>query len=573
VADFPLKTSIWPRMLAMRSPHGETNSTGTMDGVAPPGQVRRILLGLMLLGAALRLLRYGADRSLWLDEAYLANSVLIESCKDLVTQPLMHWQAAPAGFLLLQKLAVTLFGGSEYALRIVPLLAGLASIPLFCGIVRRCLAPTAQVLAMALFVLLDPLIYYSAEAKQYGLDVTIALAILLATLRVREKPREARRLVVLGTIGVLGIFCSHPAVFTLAGAGIVLLFDRIGIERISLRGRASLLTSRESSGNAGSAGAAPSQSKPDAWTCRVPRSWLLLLALTWLGAFAANYFLFLRPLMHHAGLTAYWAADYMPHDPLAALKWAGWELYELYHNYATMWLPLVDTAILATLIGCVPLWKRDRSVLALLVLPLPLTLGAAMVHAYPFGSRLVLFLVPSIVVLIGAGMALIWDSVVPGRRWIAGLILLSILLPTAARDAYYVVVPQRREEIRPVLAYIRDHKRSGDSLYVFHMSEVPFHYYEDRFGRSPNRFGLDGMPTTFGQPGEQDPSLYRADLARLRGKGRVWVLITHPRALGGIDEEQLFPAILNQWGRPLDHIQAFNASATLYDMGANGSEP
>jgi hypothetical protein len=491
----------------------------------------KLLIGLMMLGALLRILRYLADRSLWLDECYLANSILTYSFKELLTRPLLYWQAAPPGFLLLQKLAVGSLGISEYALRIVPLLAGLASIPLFFGIVRRILVPTAQVLALALFVTLDPLIYYSAEAKQYGLDVTVALAILLTALRWREHPPGWRRPLALAAVGVLGIICSHSAIFTLAGVAIVLSIE-------FLRDRNYF-----------------------------PATLIGFIGLFWAGLFVLNYLEFLRPLMHHSGLTAYWAADYMPHDVLGAIKWLGASLYQLYSDYATMWLPLVDTAILATLIGLISFWRRDRGALALLLLPLLLTLGAAMVHGYPFGSRLVLFLVPSILILIGAGAAMIWESVLPGRRFIAALILLSIYLPTVARDVFYVIVPQKREEIRPVLAYIRDHRQPGDVLYVLYISEEPFRYYKNRFGMTPDRFGLADMPTIFGEPGEKDPSIYRTDLARLRGKGRVWVLITHPRALGGIDEEQLFPQILGQWGKPIDHVQAFNASATLYDMG------
>jgi len=505
-----------------------------LTGVSAP-RCLKLLIGLMLFGAALRILRYLADRSLWLDECYLANSVLTYSFKQLLTTPLMHWQAAPPGFLLLQKSAIRMLGTSEYALRIVPLLAGLASIPLFFGIVRRILAPTAQVLALALFVTLDPLIYYSAEAKQYGLDVTVALAILFTALRWRERPSGWRPPLALAAVGVLGIICSHPAIFTLAGVAIVLSIDFLRDGKY------------------------------------LPATRIAAIGILWAGLFVLNYLEFLRPLMHHSGLTAYWAADYMPHDPLGAIKWLGAALYRLYSDYATMWLPLVDTAILATLIGLVSFWRRDRAALALLMLPLLLTLGAAIAHGYPFGSRLVLFLVPPILILIGAGAAMIWESVLPGRRFIAALILLSIYLPTAARDVFYVIVPQKREEIRPVLAYIRDHKQPGDVLYVFYISEVPFRYYENRFGLTPDRFGLADMPTTFGQTGERDPSLYRADLGRLRGKGRVWVLITHPRALGGIDEEQLFPQILGQWGKPIDHAQAFNASATLYDMGESGT--
>lgn len=500
------------------------------EEIARGSNPSKALVLLMLLGALLRILRYAANRSLWLDEAYLANSVLTYSVRQLLTKPLLYWQAAPPGFLLLQKAAASVLGTSEDALRIVPLLAGIASILLFYGIIRRCLGSTAQILAMAMFVTLDPLIYYSAEAKQYGLDVMIALAILVTALRLRERPGSWGRLIMLAAVGLLGIFCSHPAIFTLAGTEIVLVADLLHQRRFVSAMRLSCV--------------------------------VLLCGC----GFALDSFFFLRPLMHHDGLNAYWAADFMPYDALGALKWLGWELYELYHGYATMWLTLVDTAILATLIGVVPLWRRDRPMLAFLVLPLLLALGAAMAHAYPFGSRLTLFLVPSLVVLIGAGSAMIWESVIPGRRFIAALILLSILLPTAVRDVYYVVFPQQREEIRPVLAYIRDHKRPGDTLYVFYISQVPFRYYESRFGLTPDRFGLADMPTIYGEPGEADPSLYRTDLSRLRGRGRVWVLVSHPRALGGPDEEKIFPQILNEWGKAIDHIQAFHASATLYEM-------
>lgn len=509
-----------------------------MSGVKLPlekcphsGKTRRLLALLMLVGVLLRVLRYWADRSLWLDEAYLANSILTYSFKQLLTTPLMHWQAAPPGFLLLQKSAVILFGTGEYALRFLPFLAGVASIPLFYGVIRRCLGGMAQIIAMTMFVTLDPLIYYSAEAKQYGLDVAVAMAILLAALHFRERPASFVRLLVLAAIGLIGLFCSHPAVFTLAGSGLVLTTELLSQRRFISAFR------------------------------------LGCVGLLWASAFVLDFYFFLRPLMHHAGLNAYWAADYMPYDFLGAIKWIGAEFYKLYHGYSTMWLPLVDGAILATLIGCVALWRCDRTTLGLLLVPLVLTLCAALIHTYPFGDRLTLFLVPSLVVLVGAGGEMIWESVVPGRRFIAGLILLSILLPTAVRDLYYIIVPQKREEIRPVLSYIRDHKQPGDALYVFYISEVPFRYYEDRFGLSGDRFGLAAMPTIFGEPGESDPSVYRSDLSRLRGRRRVWVLITHPRALGGIDEEQLFSQILSQWGKPMDHIEAFNASATLYDMG------
>ena len=93
------------------------------------------------------MLRYAANRSLWLDEAYLTESILTYSARQLATTDFLHWQAAPVGFLLLEKLAVTLLGTGEHALRLVPLLAGVASVPLFYLVVRRSLPAAGGLVA------------------------------------------------------------------------------------------------------------------------------------------------------------------------------------------------------------------------------------------------------------------------------------------------------------------------------------------------------------------------------------------------------------------------------------------
>ena len=76
------------------------------------------------LGCLLRLIQYGLNRSLWMDEAYLALNILHRSWAGLF-QTLDNHQGAPVIFLLLEKSAVHLLGSSDYALRLLPFLAGL----------------------------------------------------------------------------------------------------------------------------------------------------------------------------------------------------------------------------------------------------------------------------------------------------------------------------------------------------------------------------------------------------------------------------------------------------------------
>jgi len=116
---------------------------------------------------------------------------------------------------------VTAFGEGERALRLVPLLAGLGSLWLFPLVAGRWLSPLESLLALALFALAQPLVYYAAEVKQYSTDVFAALALLWAAGRALDaRPHPLWTLV---TAGVLGVWLSHAAIFVAAGVGLTLV--------------------------------------------------------------------------------------------------------------------------------------------------------------------------------------------------------------------------------------------------------------------------------------------------------------------------------------------------------------
>src|SRR5215831_14544932 len=101
---------------------------------------RVVITLLLVVGVVLRLRQYAADRSLWLDEAYLALGIIGPNFAGSVG-PLPNGQVAPPGFVLGQRLIVERFGPSEYALRALPVVAAIVALFLFWRLARALLPP------------------------------------------------------------------------------------------------------------------------------------------------------------------------------------------------------------------------------------------------------------------------------------------------------------------------------------------------------------------------------------------------------------------------------------------------
>lgn len=498
---------------------------------APPWAARAGW-GIIAIALFLRIYRYAVGRSLWLDEVMLGSNILKRSFIQLL-QPLDYWQGAPIGFLWLERLSVLLVGHNEYALRLVPLLAGLISVFLFYGVTQYCLTWRAGLIALGLFAVLEPLIYYSSEVKQYSMDVAVALAILLTGLRVNDQPDGLRRLLVLGGAGAAAIFFSMPAVFMLAGIGCTLIFFE--------------------------------------WRYGRKRSALMLagIAAGWTVCFLLNYFFLLKPLLANQGLHDYWADSYVPISH-HSVPWVLMAVHQFINDYSTMWTERADLGMLMMLLGCAFFWKRDRIKLSILLLPVGFVILASMARQYPFNGRLILFITPLFVVLIAAGVDYLWRSLVPRAWFIAPLLLFMLFWPSVSRAGWYLLHPPGREEMKDLLHQMAPLVRADDLIYLYHSADVAFLHYRDQFG-------LKEIQTQKGSDGhlsKKDWNVFFQDMRRLQemqreqGFGRVWLVFSHVWTYHGVDEQRLILTAARQRGQELDNIQAEGAAAYLFDLTA-----
>ncbi|MEO8099424.1 MAG: hypothetical protein ABI811_17105 [Acidobacteriota bacterium] len=168
---------------------------------------------LAVLGGTLWIGLQGLSRSLWLDEAWVANSVRAATLGDMFWRS--DWlQTSPPLFLLAARAAIRIFGLSTETLRSVPLVFALISAGALIAAARR-VAPSFAMLAGAALIFPAISLEYFLSFKQYGCEAAAAALILAALSFYIVEPR----------LGFVPLFCvvffaaglSYSSIFLLPG--------------------------------------------------------------------------------------------------------------------------------------------------------------------------------------------------------------------------------------------------------------------------------------------------------------------------------------------------------------------
>jgi len=482
---------------------------------------KRLLWILIGIGVILRFVQYLYNRSLWADEASLALNITGRSFSELF-QPLDYGQAAPLGFLALEKLAVQTFGNNEYALRLFPLLFGISSVLLFCAVAVRYIKPKAAPIALGLFAVSEYLVFYSSEVKQYSSDVVITLVLFLTAYDLLSGPWNIRRMTVFGVAGAMAIWFSHVAVFVLVGMGLTL-----------------------------------------ALFCLVKKEWarlgmLLIAGSAWFGSFLVNYFVSLRDLGNNQWLEEWWTPRFMPFPPLSLsdLKWFYDTFFEIFET--PLDFRISGVAAVAFLVGSYVIFREDRKSFLILMSPIPVALLASGLHKFPFYGRLLLFLIPSLLLFIAQGVEEIIDKT-RHTSSVIGIVVIVLLLSYPLRSAGYALArPFYRAEMRPIMAYLQEHLEDRDVLYLHSDAARAFTYYSERYG-------LDSSNYTVGTGKIGAWSTYTNEIDDLRGDKRVWFVFSlHGGYSSG--EEKFFLNYLDHIGTRIASFRSPRATLYLYDL-------
>ena len=143
---------------------------------------RRLAL-ITAAGAALRIV-LGVRQGLGFDEDFTAVAV---SHPIGETLRIVSRDSAPPLFYVLENVAAG-FGATPWNLRLVPVAAGIALIPLLATLARRVAGDAAALWTAALVAVLPAALFTATNARMYGLAGTLVVAATLLLWRAVERP-------------------------------------------------------------------------------------------------------------------------------------------------------------------------------------------------------------------------------------------------------------------------------------------------------------------------------------------------------------------------------------------------
>jgi len=484
---------------------------------------RTAVAALLLLGALLRIRQYLTGRSLWADEAMLALNIVNRGFAGMF-QPLDYDQGAPVGFLLVEKIFQTVLGKHELALRLFPLLVGLLSLGLFYLLLKRTTRAAGLLLALTLFALNPRLVYYSSEVKQYIVDVAVTIALLLIAAPLFEASPRQKDFIWLALGGVLALWFSHPALFVLAGIGLALLIV--------------ILQRREAA------------------NLRV----VIGIGILWAFNIALLYVLILKDLSQNAYMREYWAGAFLPLPP-----WSdpGWFVRNLNENIGIQFaMPYAVLFVFVLMLaGWIILFRQKMEYALAFACILLVTLVASALGLYPVFERMILFLVPLGLILLGAAVDGLTRSLqkVPLVSTLVLFVLSGYLIygPFVASIVAFLE-PKYFEHIRPSMEVLRDARKDSDALYVSHGAVPAFRFYAPFYG-------LEEIPYEYGERQDyQDPQAILSELESFEGQLRVWVLFSHVYQKEDFNEREFILNYLNQTGERKREFRLPGTSVFLY---------
>jgi hypothetical protein len=456
-------------------------------------------------------------RSLWLDEAWVALSVVKGQSDPSALNTL------PIAFFALLEASARVLGPSEIGLRFPSLVLFALGIGATAVLARYMYGRALEGMLAGLFLATDyAAVTYAREVKPYTADIFFAALIPVLALAV-ETRSTLRWWIIYGVALSIGPLFSFTSLLVATSSAVYLLLPSV-FPRPLPRSRRLLI-------------------------------WFATHAIA--GCFVGAYVLIFARSQRTDGLLSYWKSGFPPADGFfSVLAWSVHEYLRLFPVFFTSVAVssvgdriVQITAVVLVVSGCARLARWRAAYLVLLLGPAALLLPAALLHMYPFdpglGGRLILYVLPAVSVLMAGalGAAIRWNGRLDWqRRAIAtGAVLVALTfvgrgLYGVLADPEYAIVP--KEELRDLIATdLVPNLQAGDAIYVYYGAVDAFEYYAPQFRADmPDQetnlslTNRNGIHLAYGSAYWETPHNYGPEIisvVRQTGSKRVWIVLSH----------------------------------------------
>jgi len=346
-----------------------------------------VLLVIFFMVAELR--PYMAGRPLRYDEWALLTNLKARNFHQLL-QPLAFEQAAPVGFLWVSKIIGRWFAYAPRALRIVPLLAGLLSVILMFVNSRAIVGAWWALVALPVYGMAPLVLYFASDFKQYSTDTMVSSVLIYLTVRWLADTDNTLWPLLLTLVAPLAIGVSYPAIFVFVGVILARLIPGLPARR------------------------------KNAWF------WLIVVALASVGSWLLLLLATVLPASRNQYLLHFWRDAFWPLWPVR-IRTFTFPLYNAVEIFRRpVGLESGGLGLVLAAVGAAWLWRKEQALFALLVMPLLAAMVASGLHMYPFAERLLLFTVPSMVLLVVLGLRALWRQDAWSR--VAAVVSLVVIL-------------------------------------------------------------------------------------------------------------------------------------------------
>lgn len=392
-----------------------------------------VLFFVVLLGIFLRFKGFVSNPSLWHDECALGWNIKFADYKDYFSI-LEFGQMAPPFFMVLTKFLTKIFGVSDLILRVVPFLAGCASLVLFAPLCKKVLTSNLSIfIALILFALNQQLINYSYEFKPYGIDVFFTIACLLFFASFDIQKYSKNKILFAGIlISIIPWFSFICAILIAAG------FLNVFIKNIKSDWDKKLLL------------IAP----------------MIVSALFYFWIYLANNYV-------GNNLVNYWHGCFLTLD--------FWHNLKLFVDVLTSFFfpfKYILFAFILLIWGTILLYKDKREFSNILIMSFVFLIGASFFKIYPIFYRLILFMLPIVLLWVCKPLDIVSSKNKIGSILILFLTFVLLFSQISGAVAFSKMKSYARNEYpRESMEFMAKELKPDDIIFINEASEIEFKYY------------------------------------------------------------------------------------------------